>query len=100
MAEGKAGIAFTFSNIMMGMGPPIFGYLSSKIDRRILLVCAYLVIGMANFISGPAPWLGLSGSPITVIIGFSIVSFFNGSIYSISIPEIAAGIDSTYFSGK
>jgi MFS family permease len=100
MAKGKAGIAFTFGNIMFMIGPPIYGYLSNKIDRRILLVVAYLVIGVASFVAGPAPWLGLPVSPVTVIVGFCIISFFNGSIYSITVPEIAAGVDSPYFSAK
>ena len=84
--ESDAGLAFSLMTSMFAVSSAAIGYLSEKIDRRIIMtICV-------NFIVASIYMTGLD-SITTVYFGLALNGVFIGGIFAPILPEIIATME-------
>ncbi|MGO3930196.1 MFS transporter [Rhodopseudomonas pseudopalustris] len=97
----EAGLLITFGAVVLCIGSPLTAWLTSRIERRLLLTATLLVMTLANFASALAP--GYAALLIIRLISLSVGSLYTpqsaGAVALITPPERRGGAMTYVFLG-
>ena len=93
-------MGFTLNCFFYAIGSVATAALCEKVDRRLVIVGAYILNGIANFVTGPSVWFNMPDELYIVLIGQGILGFAIGAAFATVVPEIKAGIDSENFTKR
>jgi MFS family permease len=92
MSEETVGFGFSVNTFFYGVGSYLTGLLCNKMDRRIVLVIFLYLTVIADLLTGPSEFLGLTPHIWLVMLGLALLGVATGGCFVPIVPELIAGL--------